>query len=368
MEEANIMFEIHKFDKAIKDMEFNYNTTKEEHSVLRDRVKANEENIFKFNHNLKTMKDAFLLKLSETYQKLFEHFEEIQKVANRADQQSKVNKGKINVIDAQIQSDRKQLDSQFDSLLKLESKIETINQVTVKERKHKEDIVKLEEEIKLLEVKMDTFINTTHTANIEHYVHKYLPAQVQVEVTQELKGLIPPEDDEMSKKFKDNVINRIRQTRDLILNDDESRPEPSADKGSGRKEKSDRINTPSQKSRISHSKTNIIPEEPNSGMKSNLSMQKHKSNIAKQRAGHYKNKLSSSIVDQKSSFGDYGNLSRIDNLTNKDRASFKKLRNAQDVNMQVDGVDISHLYEGDTEKSLRNLDTFHSPMNKLPNI
>ena len=103
--------------------------------MLRDRIKVNEENIFKFNQNLKSMKDAFLVKLSETYEKLFEQNEEIQKTSNRADQQSKVNKAKINTMDAQIQSDRKQISFHSDALLKIESKIERLNQVTIKEEK-----------------------------------------------------------------------------------------------------------------------------------------------------------------------------------------------------------------------------------------
>lgn len=48
MEEANIMFEIHKFDKKIKDMEFNYKATREENNVLRERIKTNENNIVSY--------------------------------------------------------------------------------------------------------------------------------------------------------------------------------------------------------------------------------------------------------------------------------------------------------------------------------
>jgi hypothetical protein len=180
MEEANIVFEIHKFDKKLNDMEFNYKATKEENAVLRERIKANEDNIFKFNHNMKTMKDAFLLKLSDTYEKLFEFIEAIQKVGTTADQQSKVNKAKINTMDAQILSDRKQIESHSNNLLKLESRIEQINQLSVKELKYKEEIERIEESLKALEVKETDFTN--HLATIENYVEKYLPAQIQTQV------------------------------------------------------------------------------------------------------------------------------------------------------------------------------------------
>lgn len=40
MEEANMMFELHKFDKKLSDMDFNYKATREENSILRDRIKA----------------------------------------------------------------------------------------------------------------------------------------------------------------------------------------------------------------------------------------------------------------------------------------------------------------------------------------
>ena len=138
--------------------------------MLRDRIKVNEENIFKFNQNLKSMKDAFLVKLSETYEKLFEQNEEIQKTSNRADQQSKVNKAKINTMDAQIQSDRKQISFHSDALLKIESKIERLNQVTIKEEKYREDAEEIEESIKRLQVKEADFTN--HLATIENYVEK----------------------------------------------------------------------------------------------------------------------------------------------------------------------------------------------------
>ena len=151
-------------------MEFNYNSTREENTVLRERIKTNEDNIFKFNHNLKSMKDAFLVKLTETYEKLFSQSEEIQKVANRADQQSKVNKAKINTMDAQIQSDRKTIDSHSESILKLESRIERINQITVKEEKYQEKIQAIETSIKNLESKESDFTN--HLATIENYVEK----------------------------------------------------------------------------------------------------------------------------------------------------------------------------------------------------
>lgn len=189
MEEANMMFELQKFDKKLNDMEFNYKATREENSVLRERIKASEDNIFKFNHNLKSMKDAFLLKLSETYQKLFEQIEAIQKVANRSDQQSKVNKAKINTMDAQIQSDRKQIDAHSNTLVKLESRIEQINQITVKETRYKEEIQRIEESIKKLEVKETDFTN--HLATIENYVEKYLPAQVQSQLAEALKSILP---------------------------------------------------------------------------------------------------------------------------------------------------------------------------------
>jgi chromosome segregation ATPase len=116
------------------------------------------------------MKDAFLLKLTETYEKLFTQNEEIQKVANRGDQQSKVNKLKINTMDAQSQSDRKQIDSHSESILKLESRIERISQITVKEEKYQEKIQAIEMNIKNLESKESDFIN--HLATIENYVEK----------------------------------------------------------------------------------------------------------------------------------------------------------------------------------------------------
>ena len=189
MEEANMMFELHKFDKKLGDMDFNYKATREENSILRDRIKAWEENIFKFNHNLKSMKDAFLLKLSDTYEKLFGQIEAIQEVANRADQQSKVNKAKINTMEAQILSDRKLIDSNSNNTIKLESKLERLNQITVKEQKYKEDIKNIEDNMKRLEVKEDDFTN--HLATIENYVEKYMPAQIQMQITEAFKGILP---------------------------------------------------------------------------------------------------------------------------------------------------------------------------------
>lgn len=185
-------------------MEFNYKTTREESSVLRDRIKANEDNIFKFNHNLKSMKDSFLQKLSETYEKLFSQIEDIQKVSNRADQQSKVNKAKTNTMDAQIQSDRKQIDQHSNYLVKLESKIEKLSQVCVKEAKYKEDIKDFEDNLKQLEVKEDDFTN--HLATIENYIEKYLPAQLQTQIGEVLKNILPKKEtkrfDETQKKVR----------------------------------------------------------------------------------------------------------------------------------------------------------------------
>lgn len=215
MEEANTMFEIHKFDKKLSDMEFNYKATKEENSVLRERIKANEDNIFKFNHNLKSMKDAFLLKLSDTYEKLFEQIEVIQKVGTTADQQSKVNKAKINTMDAQILSDRKQIESHSNSLLKLESRIELVNQVTVKEQKYKEEIERIEHSIKALEVKETDFIN--HLATIENYVEKYLPVQIQTQVGEATKAILPQRE---LKKFEDSQKKIFEKINQIILSDD----------------------------------------------------------------------------------------------------------------------------------------------------
>jgi hypothetical protein len=212
-------------------MDFNYKATREENSILRDRIKACEENIFKFNHNLKSMKDAFLLKLSETYEKLFGQIEAIQEVANRADQQSKVNKAKINTMDAQIQSDRKLIDSNSNNTIKLESKLERLNQITVKELKYKEDIKNIEDNMKRLEVKEDDFTN--HLATIENYVEKYMPAQIQMQITEAFKGILPKREqrkfDEFQKKIFEkinkviltddgvpDVLSKIRQTRNLI--------------------------------------------------------------------------------------------------------------------------------------------------------
>ena len=231
MEEANIMFELHKFDKKLSDMDFNYKATREENSILRDRIKAWEENIFKFNHNLKSMKDAFLLKLSDTYEKLFGQIETIQEVANRADQQSKVNKAKINTMDAQIQSDRKLIDSNSNNNIRLESKLERLNQITVKESKYKEDIKNIEDNMKRLEVKEDDFTN--HLATIENYVEKYLPAQIQMQITEAIKGILPKRElrkfDDFQKKIFEkinkviladdgipDVLSKIKQTRNLI--------------------------------------------------------------------------------------------------------------------------------------------------------
>ena len=183
--------------------------------MLRDRIKVNEENIFKFNQNLKSMKDAFLVKLSETYEKLFEQNEEIQKTSNRADQQSKVNKAKINTMDAQIQSDRKQISFHSDALLKIESKIERLNQVTIKEEKYREDAEEIEESIKRLQVKEADFTN--HLATIENYVEKYLPAQIQTQVGEVIRGIMP---DKEVRKFEDYQKNIFEKINQVILNDD----------------------------------------------------------------------------------------------------------------------------------------------------
>lgn len=129
-------------------MEFNYKASKEENKSLKERIKANEDNIYKFNTNLKSMKEMFLLKLQETYEKIFKEIEGIKKVSSTADQQSKVNKAKINTMDAQILTDRKLIDSHSNNLLKLESRIETVSQLTVKEKKYKQEMSKVDETMK----------------------------------------------------------------------------------------------------------------------------------------------------------------------------------------------------------------------------
>lgn len=233
MEEANMMFELHKFDKKLNDMDFNYKASKEENSLLRGRIKANEDNIFKFNENMKSLKEAFLLKLSETYDKLFGQIENIQKIAQTADRQSKVNKAKINTMDAQVQSDRKQIDSQSSNHIKLESRVEKINQVTVKEQKYKEDIAKIEENIKKLEVKEEDFTN--HLATIENYVEKYMPTQIQMQIGDAFKGILPKKElrkfDHLQREIFEklykvilsddgspDILSKIKQTKNLINN------------------------------------------------------------------------------------------------------------------------------------------------------
>lgn len=72
-------------------MDFNFKASREENTLLRERIKANEDNIFKFNENIRSMKDAFLLKLSDTYDKLLAQIEAIQKLGQTADRQSKGN-------------------------------------------------------------------------------------------------------------------------------------------------------------------------------------------------------------------------------------------------------------------------------------
>jgi len=196
-------------------MEFNYKASKEENRVLRDRIKANEDNIFKFNQNTKELKDSFLLKLQDTYEKIFTQIENIQNTSNTADQQSKVNKAKINSMDAQIQSDRKQIDSHSTSLLKVESKIETVNQATVKEKKYKEEMEKIDDVIKSLQIKENDFIN--HLATIENYVEKYLPAQIQTQVGESLKESLPRKE---LKKFEDSQKKIFESLNRIILADD----------------------------------------------------------------------------------------------------------------------------------------------------